>query len=231
MSVEEIESKPDVREVASVLQQLSLRGLEKPSVASGYVRGWITGTTPTDIDIQYAGKVPMKQAQRILIEVLDERGVDKTRYDLRGIWNVKEWRGVETPEQYYKLFFINSIDSVYLAADGKLHDTIGFGLSDAREGVLRMNDFTKAKFPYTDEDIVYLCMRGCERVARYGWKPTKQSADLICGETARWGKLSSDRQEFLVRDYILAKFPKVRLSFAQDIYEKFGWGFVFDHVS
>jgi tRNA nucleotidyltransferase/poly(A) polymerase len=41
----------------------------------------------------------------------------------------------------FLLYYLNSIDSVYLTGDGKLHDPTGFGFEDAQTKTLRINDY------------------------------------------------------------------------------------------
>jgi hypothetical protein len=225
--VSSIEAKTEVKMATKVLIQLSKKGLNNPCIASGWIRGWITKTQPTDIDIQFSGPIPRIKAPKILEQTLTQLKLDKSNWDIKGIWNIQEWSGIENIEEYYRLFFVDSIDSIYLASDGKLHDPTGHGIADAANKILRMNDFAKATFPYRDEDIVYLCLRGCEKVARNHWKPTPNSIKLIEKETYRWEKLSPERQKFLVTDYLIGKFKPEKLGKAKKIYSKFGWGFVF----
>lgn len=227
--IKDVEEKPEVIEVTKVLRELEKQGLLEPSVASGWTRGWITGIPPSDIDIQYSGKISREDAQKILLETLETMKISKDNWDVAGMWNTERAKGM-TPAQYYLVFFVDSIDSCYLAADGRFHDPTGFGFEDARAKVLRMNDFKISSYPYTDEDIVYLCLRGCERIAKHGWIPTERSVELLSGAVSRWQNLAAARHEFLIRDYILAKHKRENFEKARNVYAKYGWGFVFDEA-
>lgn len=225
MLKEEIESHPDIKSVVTVLRALETKGLENPTVASGFIRGFLVDTPPTDIDIKYTGTIKRAEAPQILRQTLTELLVDPSNYDIEGIWNFEEQLGITDTDAYLMFTYVTSIDSVYLAVDGGLHDPTGFGFEDAQTRRLRMNDFTKKQFkPYTDEEICYLCLRGCERIARNGWLPDEHSIELITGHTAKWDNLPPDRQTFLAHDYIYSKFTTSQLSQARIIYQSFGWG-------
>lgn len=225
--VRQIENQPEVKQATVVLKRLEDQGLEIPSIASGWIRGWLTNIQPSDVDVQYAGKIPREEASKILLRTLTNLGMDPSNWDIEGIWNTEIWRGL-IPRDYYLAFFVNSIDSVYLASDGKLHDSTGFGFEDAKNKILRMNDFIKRNYNHTDLDIVYVCLRGCERMAKHGWRPTQRSVTLLSSGVERWEKLDSDQQKYLLQHYILDKHKPENFNNAKRIYEKYGWGFVFD---
>jgi hypothetical protein len=222
-----IELLNEIKTAAKVLKKLEKKGLIQPAIASGWTRGFLTNTKPSDIDVAYVGNVHYLKAQKYLNQALEELGIDKTPWDIKGIWNAQmEFPEVDSTEQNYLLFYVNSIDSIYLASDGKLHDPTGHGFDDAKKLVLRMNDFEKNDFNYPDNKIVYLCLEGCRRIAKFNWKPTKRSKELILSGLPYWEKLSKKE-----RDYFYTRTRKKYSSSEQNkakiIYQKFGWDFVF----
>jgi hypothetical protein len=231
INVAKIEKRKEIKEASLVLKRLEEKGLKEPAIASGWIRGWLTGIAPSDIDIAYVGDVHFEEAQKYLQEILDSLNIDKTPWDIKGIWNAQlEYPEITTTERNYLLFYVDSIDSVYLASDGKLHDTTGYGFEDAKHKVLRMNDFTKMDFVYRDSKLVYLCLEGCRRVAKFGWTPTEQSIKLIKDGLSLWSKLSESTKKYFIEHKIIAKYQKEEFLKYQAVYNTFGWGFIFDEA-
>jgi hypothetical protein len=227
-----MEGNPEIVNAARVLAKLEAYGLKEPGIASGFVRSWIANTAKSDIDVAYVGDVPYHDAQQYLSAVLRELRLDKTRWDIKGIWNIQhQYPQITRTELNFKYLYVCSIDSVYLASDGRLHDTMGTGIEDARKRVLRMNDFRSFDFPYPDDEIVYLCIEGCRRIAKFGWTPTKRSVDLIASGREFWDRLPRKQQSDLLRKRIIAKYRPGQYAAAQQLYDRYGWGFLFSELS
>lgn len=222
-----IEKNPQIKTAARVLKLLELKGLKQPAIASGYIRGFLTDTIPTDIDIAYVGDVHFEEAQKYLLEIITQLKLDPTPWDLKGIWNAQiECPEINTTEKNYLIFYVDSIDSVYLASDGKLHDPTGFGFDDAKTKTLRMTDFKSNGFNYSKSKIVYLCLEGCRRIANFGWKPTPKSVELIKSGIELWPQLSQQSKNYFY-NRISKKYPPDQFSDAQKIYKEYGWDFIF----
>ncbi len=227
--IKNIESKKEIVLAAKVLKELELKNLKQPYIASGFIRGFLTKTLPSDIDIAYVGKVHFKDAQSLLSQVLNELKIKTNNWDVKGIWNAQiDNPQVNSTEKNYLLFYVDSIDSVYLASDGKLHDPTGFGFKDSLNKTLRMNNFLKNGFNYKVKEIVYFCLEGCRRIAKFGWKPTTRSIDLIKYGLPLWQKLRDEEKEYFYKKKILSKYKSEEFSKAKEIYDKYGWGFIFD---
>lgn len=220
--IKNIESNPEIIMATSVLKLLEERGLKDVGIASGWIRSFLTDSPRSDIDIAYVGDIHFEKAQVILDEILTELNLDKSLWDIKGIWNAQlENPQVTTTDMNYLLFYVSSIDSVGLKSDGKLHDITGHGFIDAKNKVLRMNDFTKFNFPYTDGKIVYLCTEGCRRIAKFGWKPTKRSIELIRLGQKKWEKLADTNREYFIRR-IKKKYTTEEHIEAKKVYSKYG---------
>ncbi len=229
--INEIESCEEIKNASLVLKKLEERGLKDTGIASGWIRSFLTGSPRTDIDIAYVGDVHFELAQGYLEEILSQLGLDKELWDIKGIWNAQiEYPQITSTEMNYLLFYVNSIDCVCLKSDGKLHDVTGNGFSDSQKKILRMNDFTKYDFPFTDSNIVYFCMEGCRRIAKFGWKPTKKSVKLIKTGLDNWKELSGDEKDYFITNKIKKKFSIDEREYAQKVYNEYGWGFLFDLV-
>lgn len=229
ITIQDIENNPQVIRVANVLKTLESKGLKEASVASGWIRGWLTGTTPSDIDIAYIGDVNYQKAQNILTNVLEEENIEASNWDVKGIWNVSEDRtDIQSVADYYMYFYINSIDCVYLGSEGKLHDLTGYGFNDGATRTLRMNEFTNNKYAYENKDIVYFCLEGCRRITKFGWTPTKRSVDLIRYGIPLWNTLSKKDKNYFYNNKIRKKYEIFEFDRAREIYTKYGWGFIFD---
>jgi hypothetical protein len=226
--IHEIESKSEIIAAANVLKELEKRGLAQPAIASGWIRGFLTGTKPSDIDIAYVGDVHYDAAQKYLKEIISELHLEHMDWDVTGIWNAQMKNpSVTTTERNYLLFYVCSIDSVYLASDGKLHDATGFGFEDASNKILRMNDFTAMNFQFPNDEIVYFCLEGCRRIVQFKWTPTEHSVELIKSGTEKWLLLSDTEKQYFYKR-LMKKYTEEEMLNAQKIYERYGWGFVFD---
>ena len=230
MRVAEIEALPIVKEATAVLKGLEVRGLIEPAIASGWTRGLLTDSAITDTDVAYVGEVHYNEAQEHLRAVLAELGLDPKPWDIKGIWNAQMSYGVEHTVDNYLLYYVDSIDSVYLAADGKLHDPTGYGFSDAEAGILRINEYDRQNGRKTTAyEEVNVCLEGCRRIARLGWKPTLESRQRINEGVAQWDKLSDEKKAYFFRK-LASKYKPEERADAQIIYCKFGWGFIFDQI-
>jgi len=229
MKIAAIETLPVVQQAAQVLGQLEKCGLVEPAIASGWIRGYLTRTTPSDIDIAYVGPVAPEDAQQYLRDTLTNLGIDPSPWDIAGIWNAELAYGVKHTAENYLLYYINSIDTVYLAADGKLHDPTGHGFADAEHKILRLNthNTTAGRMPTAKEET-YVCLEGCRRIAKFGWAPTPYSADRIRQGVGQWQELSPTEQHYFIHKKITGKYnPNERLA-VRPTYDSYGWGFVFD---
>lgn len=229
MKITAIESRPEVQQAARVLQELKKRGLIEPAIASGWTRGYLTDFPPSDIDIAYVGPVPYLEAQQHLREVLDELQITSGDWDIEGIWNAQIAYGVKHTVDNYLLYYVDSIDTVYLAPDGKLYDPTGHGFADARAKILRLNMYDKmdGNTPSPKEEV-YICLEGCRRIAKFGWSPTAESIDRITCGVEQWNLLSEAEQERHIKKKIIGKYATAEFPWAKKIYDHYGWGFVFD---
>lgn len=222
-----IETKQEIQNATLVLKELENKSIKEPCIASSYTRGFLTGTKPSDIDIAYIGNIHYTVAQKYLSQVLKKLGINDQNWDVTGIWNAQiAHPEITSTEMNYLLFYVNSIDSIYLASDGKLHDPTGFGFQDSITKTLRMNDFTKMDFRYLNKDVVYLCLEGCRRIAKFNWNPTQESIELIKYGIPLWNKLENTEKEYFYNKKILSKYNFDQLSEVEKIYDKYGWGFV-----
>lgn len=230
MEVLAIENLPEVQEAARVLQGLEERGLVEPAIASGWTRAKLTDTTTKDIDVAYVGPVHYEEAQHHLKEVLESLGIDPTPWDIKGIWNAEQAYGVKHTVENYLLYYVCSIDSVYLASDGKLHDPTGFGFADAKDRLLRINNYDHKHgiFPVAREEV-NICMEGCRRLAQHGWNATPASVDRIRRGVSAWQELDEEAVAYFKRK-LASKFPLQHRPEAQKVYSQLGWGFVFDLI-
>ncbi|HEV2412629.1 MAG TPA: hypothetical protein VGS28_02370 [Candidatus Saccharimonadales bacterium] len=223
-----IEALPQVQQASRVLAELENQGLIEPAIASGWTRGFLTDTTPSDIDISYVGTVPHERAREYLRTILDEVK-PAGDWDVNGIWNAQQAYGLRHTVENYLRFYVCSIDTVYLAADGKLHDPTGYGFKDAMGRVLRLNtyDTEDGRMPTPAEDV-YVCMEGCRRMAKLGWTPTSGSVERIKNGVRNWDRLSPSEQERQIVKKVIGKYSSKEFNRAKAVYAKYGWGFVFD---
>lgn len=231
MRVAEIESLPAVHEAATVLQKLEERGLVEPAIASGWTRAMLTNSTTSDIDVSYVGNVHYEQAQQYLRDVLAELNINSDPWDINGIWNAQMSYGVEHTVDNYLLYYVNSIDSIYLASDGKLHDPTGMGFSDAQARILRINEYDRmnGRQPTSYEEV-NVCLEACRRIALLGWNPTPESIERITEGVANWDNLSNEERAYFTRK-LAGKYTPEKRSPAEQIYQKYGWGFIFQMLT
>lgn len=228
MTIKEIEQLPEVKEAARVLKALERYGIKEPAIAAGWTRTLIAGGSTSDIDVSYVGEIHFNQAQTILENVLDDLEVaNRSMWDVKGIWNAEIAYGVKHTVDNYLLYYLNSIDSVYLAADGKLHDPTGFGFKDAKTKTLRINEYDlKGRTPTASEEV-NVCLENCRRIAKFSWSPTSRSVDRITAGVAAWNELAGDEKRYFL-DKLRLKYPQKQRRLAKASYIKYGWGFVFD---
>jgi hypothetical protein len=227
MQKEDIESLPEVVQAARVLKKLEGHGLEQVVIASGWTRSLLLNLIPNDIDLSYVGPVHYDKAQQYLAEILSEEGIDSALWDTTGIWNAQIANPAITAiEQHLLRDYVCSIDSVYLASDGRLHDTTGFGFTDALSRTLRLNDLETGD-PRSPKAKVYIYLEGCRRIAKFGWKPTPETVDAISQGTHEWSNLSKEAVLYLI-DRLKKKYQPEERAIAQKVYAEYGWGFVFD---
>jgi hypothetical protein len=228
---EYIENLIEVKNAVKVLKRLEEQGLEQPAIASGWIRGYLTNTTPTDIDIAYMGPIHFEDAQKILLKTIQELNLENMNWDLKGIWNSGLIdTQIKSTEHNYLIHYVSSIDTVYLASDGKLYDPTGFGFEDAENLTLRLNNFLENDYIYKPVNIVYLCLEGCRRIAKLNWKPTPKSIELIKYGIPFWEKLSPDKKTYFHEKKIKAKYKPEEIPEIKKVYEEFGWGSVFNSI-
>lgn len=229
MRVNEIEALPEIQQAAQVLSHLEGSGIVEPAIASGYTRTLLTSGETPDIDVSYVGPVHFEQAQEMLVAALDAVDPDnRDMWDIEGIWNAQmhDPRITSTKDNFL-VYYVNSIDSVYLASDGKLHDPTGFGFSDAANRILRMNMYDLELGPTSDHQEVNTCLEVCRRIALHGWTPTDPSIERVRAGVERWKDLGQgDLQYFTGK--LVKKYANNDELAAQEIYEQYGWGFIFD---
>ena len=228
MRVKEIEKLPEVQASARVLGELEARGLNEASIGGGWTRTLVAGGDTKDIDISYVGNIHYEDAQGILAQVLEE--VDppnRAMWDVKGIWNAELADGIEHTVENFLLNYLNSIDSIYLASDGRLHDPTGYGFLDAKMKVLRINDYDISKGATTASKEVYVCLENCRRIAKFGWAPTTRTVERITECVSRWPELSEDELNYFV-SRLRTKYSVKERPSAHAVYNLYGWGFVFD---
>ena len=230
MRVSDIETLPEVREAANVLAELEKCGLVEPAIASGWTRGFLTDVSPSDIDVAYVGPVPHEQAREHLRRILSEHPTDLPNWDwdVDGIWNAETAYKVMHTCQNYLLYYINSIDSIYLAADGRLHDPTGYGFADAPDKTLRINMYDRTGRKPSPKEEVYICLEGCRRIAKFGWQPTAASATRITEGVRQWEHLTNAEQAYYRTKKIMGKYTPAERAEARLVYSRYGWAFVFD---
>lgn len=229
MNISAIESAYEVQQTARVLLRLVDYGLKEPAVAAGYTRSLMTGTHTADIDVSYVGDVPYQKAQNILRTVLDEIHPDNyDMWDIEGIWNTQAAYGVEHTVENFLLYYLNSVDSIYLAADGHLHDPTGYGFHDATYRILRINEYDRmdVRIPTATEEV-NVCLENCRRIAKFGWRPTPHSIERIKNSIHMWEQLDVQQKDYFTHKLSKKYQPSERKA-ARAIYHQYGWGFVFD---
>lgn len=228
MNVAETERSPEVIEAAEVLRNLEEHGIKEAAIAAGWTRSLLTDSPTNDIDVSYVGDVHYEQAQEILAQTLDEvNPVNREMWDVKGIWNAQIAYGVQHTVDNFLLYYLNSIDSVYLASDGKLHDPTGFGFDDAQTKTLRINDYDLEGRSTTASEEVNVCLENCRRLAKFGWIPTARTVERLTMSTPRWNELSNDETAYFVNK-LQTKYSDDERANARKIYDKYGWGFIFD---
>jgi hypothetical protein len=226
MTKTEIEELPEVKEAAKVLAELEKRGIKEPAIGSGWTRGYLTGAPISDIDISYVGEVHYDQAQKILTSVLAELQLDPEPWDVEGIWNATLADGSLHTVEHYLKDYVCSIDTVYLAADGQLHDPTGHGFEDAQSKTLRLNDYRPLDNGGTPNQEVYICLEGCRRIAKFGWMPTTESRLRINEGAKLWSKLDTEGRAYFT-NRLSKKFTASERVVVKPVYEGLGWGVVF----
>lgn len=149
-------------------------------------------------------------------------------WDVDGIWNAELAYGVHHTADNFRLYYLNSIDSVYLASDGHFHDPTGFGIHDAVTKTLRMNmyDIADGRTP-TASEHVNACLENCRRIAKFDWRPTPKSTARIKNGVRYWRQLSHEQTQYFIRK-LATKYLPVERPQARSLYAEFGWEFVFD---
>lgn len=219
----QIIQQPEVIAAAQVLARLEQLGLQEPAIASGWTRGWLMDYNRSDIDIAYVGDMPYQHAQQLFPQVITELGLEHMDWDAEGIWNAQQEDPVITSTaRNYILYYVCSIDCVYLASDGQLHDLTGYGFTDAEQGILRMNDFTNMNFDYKPSKLVYLAMEGCRRMLKFGWRPTDESIDLIRLGASYWEMLQDHERQYFYRK-LLKKYQPDELTALMPQFAQLGW--------
>lgn len=228
MQVKEIEQLPEVIEAVMVLHYLENHGIKEAAIASGWTRSLLGAGTTSDIDVSYVGDMHYEDAQAILRNALDEiNPSNKATWDVKGIWNAQMAYGVERVVDNFLLYYLNSIDSVYLASDGTLHDPTGFGFDDARTKTLRINDYDIAGRATTPSEEVNVCLESCRRLAKFSWSPTDRTVERLHQGTVRWPELTSEEIHYFVNK-LATKYKASERKAAQRVYAMYGWGFIFD---
>ncbi len=228
MQINEIENLPEVQASAQVLSELESQGIKEASIAAGWTRTLIAGGSTSDIDVSYVGTIHYEDAQAILAHVLDNvNPPNREMWDIKGIWNAEIAYGVKHTVDNFLLYYLNSIDSVYLASDGKLHDPTGYGFQDAQTKTLRINNYDLDRRPTTAAEEVNVCLENCRRLAKFGWTPTDRTFERITKSVSRWLELSDKEKSYFIRKLRTKYSDQERLS-ARVKYDLYGWGFVFD---
>lgn len=229
MNIAAIEAQEDVRQATEVLAYLETHDVREPAIAAGWTRTLIAGGATADIDISYVGQVHYRDAQQILREALDiVHPANQAMWDIEGIWNAELAYGVHHTVDNFLLYYLNSIDSVYLASDGRLHDPTNFGFQDATTRTLRMNmyDIADGRTP-TASEHVNACLENCRRMAKFDWQPTAESAARIAAGVQYWPQLSVTEVAYFTRK-LATKYSPAERPQARSIYAEFGWDFIFD---
>lgn len=228
MTVSEIENLPEVKEAAEVLRALEKDGIKEPAIAAGWTRSLLTGGATSDIDVSYVGEIHYKKAQDILANALESVNPNnKSMWDVEGIWNAQIAYGVEHTVDNFLLHYLNSVDSVYLTADGKLHDPTGFGFEDAQMKTLRINEYDTDSRTTTPSEEVNVCLENCRRLAKFGWHPTERTVKRIGNGIASWTMLNKKEKDYFINKLKTKYSVKERIS-AKSVYAEYGWGFIFD---
>lgn len=228
MRINEIENLTDVQSSARVLGELESRGIKEAAIAAGWTRTLIAGGNTSDIDVSYVGDIHFEDAQAILTEVLDKvNPPNREMWDVKGIWNAEIAYGVKRTVDNFLLYYLNSIDSVYLASDGKLHDPTGYGFQDAETRTLRINDYDLEGRTTTPSEEVNVCLENCRRLAKFGWSPTDRTVERISGSTSRWQELTTKEKSYFINKLKTKYSDQERLG-AKATYDLYGWGFIFD---
>ena len=228
MIISAIEDLPKVKEAAAVLRILEENGLGEPVIAAGWTRSLVCGGTTVDIDVSYVGEVHFERAQDVLTRALEVvNPSSKDMWDVKGIWNAQMAYGVVRTVDNLLLHYLNSIDSIYLAADGKLHDPTGFGFQDAGTKTLRINDYDLVGRTPTASEHVNVCIENCRRLAKFGWRPTERAVERIKQGVVYWDQLSEKEVAYFIGK-LKTKYDEQQRLQARLVYDEYGWGFIFD---
>lgn len=228
MTIREIENLPEVKQAVKVLQVLESEGMNESAIAAGWTRSLITGCSTNDIDVSYVGNIPYEQAQVILENALERvNPVNKSMWDVKGVWNAQSAYGVEHIVDNFLLYYLNSIDSVYLASDGRLHDPTGYGFEDAETKTLRINDYDLIDRTTTPSEEVNVCLENCRRLAKFDWTPTERTVERITNSMNSWDQLNDSERRYFINK-LETKYTDSERTSAKIVYAKYGWGFIFD---
>lgn len=227
--IEELENRAETKATAEVLHELELRGLDEPCIAAGWTRTLVAGGSTNDIDVSYIGTVHYLDARDILTDTLAKLNpANRSQWDTEGIWNAQTAYGVTHTVDNFLLYYLNSIDSIYLGSDGKLHDPTGNGFEDARTHTLRINEYDRANgrtpTPYEEVNV---CLENCRRLAKFGWTPTHESVERIQEGVSAWELLNREEETYFITK-LGKKYSTEERKAAQLVYKKYGWEFIFD---
>jgi hypothetical protein len=227
-SLTDLAARPDVIQIVEILHALEDRGLTTPAVASGFPRSLLLDAPPSDVDIHYTGVVPTVQAEEWLHAELAARKVFSTDWD---IWNFTEHDArITTIEFGYLAHFVSTIDCVYIAADGQLHDLTGRGVADAEARLLEFTHPYVQQYSWTPGQLCYLLLEGCRRIFLYGLTPTPEATRHLREGVVLWdAAIATDRTYLHKRLY--HKLDALQREAARPIYEQYGWGAVFADAS
>lgn len=170
MNISTLEQRHDVQQAAQVLAALAHAGLREPAIAADWTRRLVAGGSTSDINASYVGDIPYSEAQDILQHTLNRLRPDtRDMWDVRGIWNAQQAYDVTRAVDDFLLYYLNSIDSLYLGADGRLHDPTGHGFDDADTKTLRINEYDhkNGRTPTASEEV-NVCLENCRRIAKFG---------------------------------------------------------------
>ena len=224
------EALPEVKQAAEVLRRLEEQGLAEAAIAGGWTRSLVINSTTHDIDVSYVGPIHYEEAQSILTTVLNELQIDDSKWDIEGIWNAELAYGVKSIVENFLLRYLNSIDSIYLASDGKLHDPTRHGFEDAATKTLRINEYDLQGRTPGANDKVYVCLENCRRIAKFQWHLTERSEKRIKDGVACWDSLSENEKIYFLKR-LDSKYEPKEIDEAKRVYSQYGWGFVFDKLN
>ena len=220
----QIAQMPAMQQVAAILAGLRDRGLQEPAVASGFIRSHVMGVPPTDVDIHYVGTVPTKTAEQWLAELLTAGNITNRSWD---IWNFTEHDPrITTTEFGYRAHFVSTIDCIYLAPDGALHDLTNRGVVDARTHTLEFCHLGVTNYRFEIGQLCYIYLEGCRRMFLHDLHPTPTSALALRNSASLWQRCPAvDRAALHKR--LHEKLDAAQRAAAQPIYASYGWDAIF----